>query len=304
MMKKALLTAIFGIISLNTSFAHKDFFRTYRSGSVTSTIKTGYEYEELKKVEIITNLANTLLSEMGVRDSVSLFFDHDYTGSRDSNISASVNHKITLNQNARKFKIHTTLKLLEYLANEFKNDKEFRTVHIENIALNNENSPLLTKLINTKQQRPESPSTQGISYFIQNDQYHFYFKDPVSPPSEVNLILDELFQFERIGRGALIFDTDSTFYCISNITKPTVSTRHKLSGNIRKWKPYKITSLGDHNYAIQYSKKNENDIGIKNNTALYILEYDTLIPNLNTFLRKNVVLPASKLRKDIRSVSF
>lgn len=56
--------------------AHQDFYVIKEFGNIKTRIKTGFQYEEIKKVEIIGKLAEFLAKELNYNEPILLDFNH------------------------------------------------------------------------------------------------------------------------------------------------------------------------------------------------------------------------------------
>lgn len=59
-----------------TVSAHQGFWVVTESGNVKTRIKTGYQYEEIKKVQIIGELAELLAKKLNYNEPILLDFNH------------------------------------------------------------------------------------------------------------------------------------------------------------------------------------------------------------------------------------
>jgi hypothetical protein len=73
---KNILIFLLLLLTSITVSAHQDFFVVNEFGNVKTRIKTGYEYEEIKKVQIIGELAELLAKKLNYNEPILLDFNH------------------------------------------------------------------------------------------------------------------------------------------------------------------------------------------------------------------------------------
>ena len=206
-----------------------DYFTTGAFGNVRTGILTGFQYEEINKVAIFGQLAETLCKELNYSDIVYLDFIHNYYVDNclpryfisyqkvdywepDSNKWLE-NNAIVIRQAARQFHAQPTLKLLENAIlnlNKIKSSQEeilfkrgFDNMIINTIdtlavkkMLDIPNSVLLNNVLKTRIDRPEKDFREGISYYWQNNRYFVFQKYRWYVPQEYKWNEQEVVLFD------------------------------------------------------------------------------------------------------------
>ena len=204
-MKKLLLLFLI-VVSYSTAKAHQDFWVTKEFGNVKVRIKTGYQFEEIKKIHIIGNLAKTLCEQLSYKKPILIDLDHFYVDECEPDFFISFDRGviqksyapfekgkkllkkkgIVIRQVANTFDPKTTLLLLEYvIINSKKIEKEQRQItynenynqwiihtitasKIKKIVASGE-SILIKKVLKNKIYRDESNFKFGYTYYWQNN---------------------------------------------------------------------------------------------------------------------------------------
>jgi hypothetical protein len=288
------------LITINSISAHQDFFVTKTFGNITTKIKTGFDYEEIKKVEIIGELAHILSKKLKYTKPIFLDFNHEYTGNNKASYFLSFEEnskkKIVIKVFGKKFEINNTLKLIEYsIKNDEKIEKNqkkieysgnFYSSKINSIDVNEikkilkkENSDILNEVINNKIDRPGDPYAEGVTYYWQNNEY-YVLKRGYNTNKEIILALYDIYHLERIGSGVFVFDKENSFYFIDDSSlKPIVSKKQTIKNNNHT--PPEIKYIGGEKYAIYfYSMIDESK------TLLYLKNKDILIQDLDKLIKK------------------
>lgn len=310
---------IFIFISLLLSFnflkAHSDFRTFSRAKNVITCIKTGYNFEEIKKIELIGNIVAGLSEKLEYKGVILIIYNHNYIRSEITDYYMSIDKgKYDYNDNSHYgrellkdssivlkcigSKISSTdiLKCVEYAIlneKEIKKDqvfyncnKEFEKPKILSIDSNKIKEIILSKSSNTIAQLQRIPiyrkevtqNTPNISYFYKENKYHIYKTEPNSKDSTL-LILDDIFQFERFRQDntVIVFDSDTTFYrvCMYGPNK-LVSKKLTIENKIRtSYKPYILNYIGFDKFSIAFEY-----VSVVNN--IYETLYRTLVYNENT----------------------
>jgi hypothetical protein len=311
------IIAIILSFTFGSAIAHQDFFTFTDFGNVKVRIKTGHEYEEIYKSYIIGQLAEKLAKELNYSDQIFLDFDHHYTSNCDPvyfisydkgkiEYTSTEKHEndylstnaIVVRQISRSFDVITTLKLLEYSIkniSQIKNSQ--RTIEYEenycqwiiktidtNLIrkqINKGNSDIIKKIENNKVARPGKKYDGGISYFWQSNKYHLF---PFSKPDTILLSLDNIYDFNIDG---FTFDTDSSFFFLSDSQPLFVSKRLVINNINDNYEPFKITNIGGAKFSIYFSYySNEDGLQPKERTLIYLREKDELIQDLDKLLDK------------------
>lgn len=83
----SIVILMFALFTPQTSQAHEDTYYTFEQGNSVVRIKTGYEYEEIYKAEILALMLCDLSAIMNYEDNIQLDFIHDYTFDYEGNKS-------------------------------------------------------------------------------------------------------------------------------------------------------------------------------------------------------------------------
>ncbi len=281
-MTKNLLIILTLLLIPITVSAHKDFWVSKRYGNVTSRIKTGYGYEEIRKVQIIGKLAEQLALKSDYTEPILLDFDHAYTGNSNSTYYLGVddqeityNHganeqkilikkKIVIYQIGSSFNIINTLKMLEYsIKNRTKIEVEQKPIKrwkrtINSIdknktidILKSPETELINSIKNTKIYRPEKDFKSGFTYFWKNDRYNIVF---VEESNEKTITTStNIYDFEKRDNIVFVFKTPSKLIVHETSKKEIISKKYRIRNASKNYKPYKISKIGDNMYTISFS---------------------------------------------------
>ena len=295
-----ILTLLFGL-TLETASAHQDFRTTVDHGNVRTSIVTGFKFEEINKVNIIGELAEKLASKLHYSEPIYLDFWHDYARWRGpiqfvsfekDGFDPEVFDKecIVIRFEASDFNVENALKLLEYSIENLQRIKDIQgevkyltseiyltsidTAHI-NEALRSPKSSLVKQLMNLKIQRPEDVDVQGFSYYWQSSKYHFYEKTDTI--QKEGLTINEIrFILRSKDNSLLIFETDSSFYFVSDNLKDKVSSRHVIPNAPRYLKPFDVGRTDDDSFTISFYDSSDNRI-ISERRLTYFTTTDEMI---------------------------
>lgn len=329
-MKKLLVFFIIVLITCN-SYGNENIGigQTYGNVRVISYRET--EREEAVKALLIGQLAHNLAQELNYKDPIYLecYLSIKKSDTNNPNYQIALQHykyydekdegseKLIIRQQAYKYDLFSTLKLVEYA---IKNTKKIReqqkwqtsgffydrgnnilSIPKEKIdqILKKPNSSLLNKLAERKIERPILPYQRkpSISYFWQNNTYYIYntFKrnEESNPQDLILLTLPEIYQFEDLNLAYLIFDNDKSFYYIN------IKNYDWKTGVTNVSKHHAIEDTSSYDYDINKTFSNistDNDISIyfthegrgagKKRLLVYFQESDTLIQDAYTMLNR------------------
>ncbi len=316
------------ILTFGNTFAHSDFYIVKDFENVKVRIKTGYKYEEIEKVFLIGQLADSFAIQLNYSEPIFLDFNHYYVGNCEPNYFISYDRgkiqntwsgvskeddflkdkSIVVRQVARQFDSQTTLKLLEYAIinikkikssqNELIYNKNYCQWRINSIdttlikgILNEPNSNQINNILSLKIERPFN---DFVSYYLQNNKYTVFFSGFHTTKDTALIILDNVYQFYE-NRKSLIFDTDTSFYYIDGFAKK-VSRRHVIQNTNGNYRPYGINYIGNEKFSIHfryYPKENDPEnaekfVFEKERTLIYLMEKDVLIQNLDELLKNHI----------------
>jgi hypothetical protein len=261
-MKKYLLFLLF-VFSINIAYPHSDFGYDYDSGKVKVSIVTGFDYEELRKAQILSVLADSLSSEMKNNHKIQILLNHKYTSpdcepeynvySTKSGFGKSV---LVVKVADYSFDIPNILHLVEHaILNKQTMSKWPYGLSADRVLLYNPMSDLLKRILNIKVYRPyEGYSLSPISYYFQNNKYHVFIKD-FRTEETVLKVFDNIFKFEEMkSNDIIVFDTNKSFFFFdsdSYISQPRnkVSERHVFD-NKGSFRPCKVTYMGGDRFSI------------------------------------------------------
>lgn len=312
---------IFLLTSMAVS-AHQDFWVVTESGNVKTRIKTGYQYEEIKKVQIIGELAELLAKKLNYNEPILLDFNHYYVGTAEQiyflsfdNGTIKYNYDgarkgqpllskkgIVIRQVSSEFDIINTLKMLEYSINNWKTIKKEQTKieYNENYCnwiinsidtnksidiLASKETEVIREIKNTKIYRPENDFKSGITYYWQDDKYNIVFKK--NNKEELVTSLNSIYDIQRKWNTVFIFETSSDFIVYDTYKKEIVSKKWKIENAEKNYRPYEINHIGGDKYSISfYYYSNEPGIQPKNQILIYARHDDKLIQNLNKLMKE------------------
>lgn len=321
-MKRFQLVIVFIIITsfkTKNDFVHQDFFIVENYGNITTRLKTGFQYEEIKKVEFIGKYAEKLCKRISFKKNILLDFDHFYVDYCEPDYFISKGKKtlnylkgqekdflennideeiIVIRQIGRKFNITNTLKLIEYavvndnkiveyqnLYNYQKNYSNLKTYSIDTIKVNSiintKASNNILKVISDKITREETNKNKyaSIRYFSKNGKFVVNY---YLNKKRKELILEDVYDFKRINNSeALIFDTDSSFYYV----KPRLKNYPKklIIKNLKNcYRPFIVNKIDGKRISIQpkfYTQKDR--------TLIFESESQILIQDFDDVFKKH-----------------
>lgn len=314
-----ILTFTFGSV-----FAHQDFWTSVDYGNVKVRVETGFDYEEINKAFIIGQLAEKLSKELNYTEPIFLDFNHHYT--EDCNPTYFISYdkgqieytwvgaskaqdilksnSIVLRQVSHKFNVIATLSLLEYSINNISSIKasqkqieynqnycrwKINTIDTTLIKeqLQKISSGLLNNILKSKIERPDTDFKYGISYYWQDNKFHLFLRDFDKPDTTIASI-DNIYNIKKFGSSsAIVFDTDSSFYYISQYGSTIVSKRQVINNTYDYFMPFKIEDIGGDKLSIFFFYYTE-EAGLqpKERTLLYLTQKDILIQDLDKLIEK------------------
>jgi len=313
-----LLTLLF-ILTSNIAFGHQDFWMTKDFGNVKVRIKTGFQYEEIKKSWIIGELANRLCQQLDYTKPVFIDFNHYYVGNCEPDYFLSFDDgsiiqtwdndkpkpflkesSLVIREVSRQFTPSITLRLLEYaIANadkikstqksiEYNQNycqwkiKTIDTLEVKQIATGNI-SEIVNKTLLTRVYRQEDEKSKpDISYFFQNNKYHIFYNE-YKVKDSVLLTVDNIYQFKSISFNEnIVFDTDSSFYFVQGVNNPHSSKRKIIEKTYDNYRPFEISTVGSYKvtFSFWYYDKTEGKQP-KERNVLYKSDTDELLQDLD-----------------------
>lgn len=82
--RKALITVILSCSFIATAYGHQDRYYKFKEENVLVRIRTGYEYEEVQKAEMLARMISDLAKSVTYTDNILIDFIHDYTYNRNT----------------------------------------------------------------------------------------------------------------------------------------------------------------------------------------------------------------------------
>ncbi len=313
------ILALLLFFSCGTLFAHIDILRIEQYGNVIVKVTTGHRYEETYKAMIMGKLAEILADQLGYRDPI--FIDFRGKSSKKPMYFISYCHgdniwindiwvdeapildsTIVIRQFTNQFDAGTTLKLLEYAINNLSKIKEeqkeieysrkkIRTIDttLINESLKQSASPDVTKMLSTKVIRPEENFKEGVSYFWYKNRYTLFYRNYQNEDLVIKE-LDDVYDLHRTHcQAAIIFDTESSFYCYddSRYTKK-LSQRHIINNASDCYRPYLVSNMGGSKISIfsSYFSSKKPSPAPKEQTSIYLTDEDRLIQDLDKLIEQ------------------
>lgn len=302
-------------LTWSTVFAHKDFWISADYGNVKVRVKTGFNYEEVNKAFIIGQLAEKLSRDLNYLAPIFLDFNHHYIedcepvyfisydkGRIDYTWESDINEKdylkedaIVVRQVSRQFNIISTLKLLEYSIKNISSIKasqkkieynqnycQWKINSIGNNLikehLQTANSVWLNNILKLRIERPDKDFKYGISYYWQENKYHLFLRDYNMPDTTLASV-DNIYDIKKFGgSSAVLFDSDSSFFFISQNNRPAVSKRQVINNTYDNYRPFKIENLDGDKLSIYFwNYTKEEGSQPKERTLIYLTKTDELI---------------------------
>jgi hypothetical protein len=296
---------------------HQDFYIVKDHGNIRTRIKTGFQYEEIKKIELIGKYANLLTKELNCKEKIFLDFSHSYIDNCEPDYfisfgkehiqrknwnekrkepGALTSNRIVIRQVAKTFDIATTLKLLEFSINNtvkikseqkpikyIKNYNDWVLNSIDTVFINtvvkSKRTSLIERTLKTKLFRPEDQIKflSKQTYYTQNNKFYFNY---ILKGKLKTLELDNVYDIKKVNKySILVFDTDSTFYFLSNRVKNNLQKKI-IENATRIYKPYKVITINYDKIAII------NDQTFGNRILIYDTRTGKTIQNLDETLNK------------------
>lgn len=312
-------------------FGHQDFYVINKFDNIHTRIKTGYDYEQINVVKIIGKLSAKLSKTLNYNKSIFLDFNHAYIEDIEADYFISfgkgkikytwTNDKqkgllklkgIVIRQVSHEFDIEATLKLIEYsisnLSKIKQNQKEIiyeqnycqwkiptiDTLEIQKI-ISLESSSKIDQILSQKTYLNSPNWNFGVDYFYQKRQFHFLVKAYNGVKDTIALSTKGIFQVANIDSGTkLIFDSDSTFYCVGwHGNERVVSKKHTITKVKDNFETFNINNIGDNLISIhlrRFSSKEEQEKNQRNfyfeKTSIYDERNDYLINDIREKIKK------------------
>ena len=288
-------------------------------GNVKVRIKTGFQYEEIKKSWIIGELANKLCRQLNYTKPVFIDFNHYYVGNCEPDYFLSFDDgsiietwdtekpKLFLKENSlvirevsRQFTPSITLRLLEYaIANAEKIKLTQKTIEynqnycqwkiktVDTLQVKKITTEKISEVVNktllTRVYRQEDEKVKSdISYYFQNNKYHVFYND-YKVTDSVLLIVDNVYQLKSISfNETIIFDTDSSFYFVQGVNNPHSSKKKVIEKIYDNYHPFEISTVGSYKvtFSFWYYDKTEGRQP-KERNVLYKSDTDELLQDLD-----------------------
>jgi len=303
-------------LSSHNIWAHQDFWKVEDFGNVKVRIQTGYQYEEIHKAFIFGRLAQRLAAELNYRDQIFLDFSHHYTGPCEAAHFISFDRggieytlqgteganpflaqkSIVIRQVAYQFDAKTTLQLVEFAIRnldevmstqkQIEFNKNYCHWKINSIAthrieelLQKPQSSILVRILASKVERPEKHFKNGLSYFYANGTYTLYARK--RNRVDTNLLqLDNVYSFQRLGNTVIVFDSDSSFYCLHK-DGYRVSKRHAIeipNGYEKSFEPFHVERISTARLSIHYACfPKQRGLQVKEKKLVYAIDADELM---------------------------
>ncbi len=318
---KYILTLILSLIT-GTAFSHQDFWTIKDFGNVKVRIKTGFYYEEIKKVFLLGQLAQRFAKDLKYSEPIFLDFNHYYVGNCEPDYFISYDKgkigytwnganeekdllkekAIVIRQIDRYFDAHKTLILLEYAILNLstvkasqkqieynKNYCQWRINSIDTASIKKlfdvPNSEKINNALDLKIYPDGEDFKYGISYYLKANKYIVFTR--IYDKRDTDLfILNNIHAIKKLDSStAIIFDTDSSFYYLNQF-KP-VSKRHIINNTNKNFIPLKIESMGGNKISIYFSYYSQEDgKQPREGTLIYLVNQDKLIQDLEKLIDK------------------
>jgi len=261
-MKNLYILIVVLIISLK-SYAHKDILVTEKFGNIKIITKTGFYYEELNKTFMIGEYAKLLCNELKFKDTITIFFKHNYVEEMNSKFSIQKykENKVRnffITYESSKFDFIETLNIIEYI---IKNNSKSMKCNLNNIVEKSQ-SELINNILSNKIYRPvlvkELTNSNNLSYYVQNGKYTFFYLK--NDKEQVIFTTTEVYQFSSINSNIyIVFDTKKSFYCIT--MEDFLSLKKVNFDNENYYMPYSLNLVSENVINIILSKyQNEKKI--------------------------------------------
>lgn len=316
-MKKRLVLFLTIISFTQNTFAHQDFWMIKDYGNVKVRIKTGFDYEEIKKAFIYGQLVEKLASELSYKEQIFLDFNHHYIGKCESGYFISYDkgaiaytwsgattqkpifekNAIVIRQVSNTFDAKTTLKLAAYAIqnlSEVKTNQNYidynknycqwriKTIDSSKIKdiVNGNMSKANYSVMPSKIERPDKEFKFGHTYYWQNDKYIVIERDTKGKETPVKEF-DNIHEFRRVGNCIFIFTSVSDFFTLNKTHRrrpKVISKKWSIENAELNYRPYKIEHLGGYKYSIYFIyRSNEKGWQPKEQTLIYDESSDEMI---------------------------
>lgn len=219
---------------------------------------------------------------------------------------------IVVRQVSHEFDVEATLKLLEYsiLNNSQIRRNQQEIVYEQNYCqwkiqtldtliiqkvLAQPTSDLVEEIMAERTYLNSDKWNFGVDYYYQNKQFHFLVKANNGVRDTIAISTNNLFQVEIIDSGTkLVFDSDSTFYCIGwQLDNRVISKKHTVKEVKDNYEPFHINNIGNDLVSItmrRFVTLDEEKQGNKDfyfeKTSVYDIETDIFIDDLKKGIKK------------------
>jgi len=301
--------------------AHQDFWRSKQFGNVRVTIKTGFQYEEINKCWIIGELTRQLCQKLQYKENIELYFNHHYTSTSRPDYFISFgpgsvltkwsdykpleilkNNGLLITEVNRQFQPAITLKLVEYAIKnqqQIKQQQQFidyndnycywriRTIDTATTRAVTQTkiSDIVNQVLDTKVYRDGttfSNGKEGISYFFQSNRYLIYNEDIEG--EKILLRTNNVYQIDQLKyANAIVFDTDSSFYYVSERDADDTSPRMVIKDNLGNFEPFKVVKVGANKISIAFFGFVQRNI--EEQIVLYLIDEKRIIQSLDKAIR-------------------
>lgn len=238
------------------NYAHKDIMIKKTYGNIKIVTVTGFHYEEINKTLIIGEYARLLSQKMGFKDTITIFFRHNYTENAISKCDIKKTVKgdklsFYITYDKSNFDFVETLSILEYV---IKHKAKSLNCDIKKIE-HKKPSKRVNRILSNRIYRPsvvqELKVDNDISYYVENTKYHIYCLK--SDIETVKLIADKLYQINLADKEYLIvFDTKDSFYYL-NINNDWKSKNISFDCD-GFYMPYVVKTYPNDTFSIELSK--------------------------------------------------
>lgn len=233
-------------------YGHEDKIVQKTYGNTTVVIKTGFDYNEIHKIEILGQLTNLLTQEQSFKKKIKINFSHDYTNNQERDYFKINNlqqeNTLYFKHVADVLNIKNFLKIiLHFITLEKESLQENLTqIHINhdyhvNELLEITNPEYLERVIQKEyqiindlinQNIPVMTNSIGNQIFWKNGQFIFYLKSDTGELTERLRLDNYLYHNVLNSMQMIVFKNQNSFYFLDHQPQPETKFHLNFSSYI------------------------------------------------------------------------
>lgn len=243
--------------------AHQNPVDLYETENLKTYVTWGHYNSIFQKAELFTLLSQYLVDTLEFENQIIVNITGSLTG--ETTYSIRIGHKqensynrvvlprikndkqaIVLTILSSNFSIENSLKVLEYAITEYATLKK-RQGRLKPYSVRNELtldqtlvaeilSKSNTEFIESTLETPIHVKISLMKFFLKEGKFCFQSRQGIGPEYPILLELDDVYQIKGMGNQIFVFDTDSTFYCLSDHQNPRMARHHVIKKKMVLWR--------------------------------------------------------------------